>query len=339
MKKYYLFVGLLLGVSVGFAQEDMQFVTTLSAPIAVFDKVETTDASNYATAKKVTVGVFTRSGQGFNSNVVLKGKKARFNTLELSNNTQVSGSNSPVWKTPNITLRKGGNLSGKQLLTNNLNFTSTGVHTVYADNTIQVAKDVNLATAKAENSLIVGSKKWYETVEKPSNGGNAQWGSICSGNANVETSNVLFFSEDNTDTCSGSGSGSGCTYGYYYTAAPSVDRWYYNASACSSYNNCVHAYSANTSSSYENSKLNACKNIGGSTCTRGQGATAGSACQDLTSSNSAVQPATTNAIFAQSEIATLLGGTLTCSSNLSGKYKWRVNGNKCEAYVCQYACR
>ena len=106
MKKYCVLVGLLLaGTGFLFAAEEMQFQTTLSAPIAVFDKVEATNAAQYAVAEKATIGVLTRDSKGINANVTLKGHDARLASLELTSRTNLKSNNVPIWKTPKMTLR------------------------------------------------------------------------------------------------------------------------------------------------------------------------------------------------------------------------------------------
>lgn len=194
MKKYYLLIALLLGVSAAFAVEDMRFVTTLSAPLAVFDKVETSTAGEPAKAKKATIGVATTNS--FNTTLKLNSKNALLRTLQVTNNTNISSSNLPVWKTPKITVNRGGALTGKQLQANAFNFTGSGVHTVSAGNNINVTNSISATSGTAKNSLSIADKNWYETVENVPTGGTAAgWKSITGGTSESQKTytNILYY--------------------------------------------------------------------------------------------------------------------------------------------------
>ena len=155
MKKYCVLVGLLLaGTGFLFAAEEMQFQTTLSAPIAVFDKVEATNAAQYAVAEKATIGVLTRDSKGINADVTLKGHDARLASLELTSRTNLKSNNVPIWKTPKMTLRPGGTVRGKQLLLKRLNLHENNVHQVKAtDGEIRIKQATDLKSAAAKNML------------------------------------------------------------------------------------------------------------------------------------------------------------------------------------------
>jgi len=212
MKKYYFIISvLLLGVSAAFAVEDMRFVTTLSAPLAVFDKVETAVATDPAKAKKATIGV-TNSTGSFNTTLKLDGKKAHLRTLQLAGNTTIKNNSGSVtqWKTPKIAVKGGGSLTGKQLKATAFTFSEgsdNSVHTIQANNNVQVTGNIAAASGTATNSLNIANRNWYETVENVPTGGTAtQWGSLTGGTSDSTKtySNVLFYGDNSHGPRSGS---------------------------------------------------------------------------------------------------------------------------------------
>lgn len=204
MKKYYLLSVLLLAGATGaFAVEDMRFVTTLSAPLAVFDKVETSMVNQPATATKATIGVLTRSDKSFNTTVTLSTKKAHLRTLELSNNTNLKSTTVPQWKTNKIAVKNSGSLTGKQLKSNNFTFTNANtsetasVHTLGANNitVTDSSKSLTLASATATNELKIANKAWYQTVNSVPVAGNAVWETFSNAGSegNKTFTNVLHY--------------------------------------------------------------------------------------------------------------------------------------------------
>ena len=198
MKKHYFIISaLLLGVSAAFAVEDMRFVTTLSAPLAVFDKVETSSAAEPAKAKKATIGVTNNSGS-FNTTLRLNSKNARMQTLQLNNNTNFGG-NVSEWKTPKISVSGGGSLTGKQLKATAFNFTGGGVNTITANNNIQVTSNIAAASATATNTLNIANKDWYQTSENVPTGGTAtKWASLTAGTSDTQKTytNILYYGDN-----------------------------------------------------------------------------------------------------------------------------------------------
>ena len=195
MKKHYLLIlMLLLGVSGAFAVEDMRFVTTLSAPLAVFDKVETSAVNEPAKAKKATVGVLTRSDKSFNTTLRLSTKKAHLRTLQLSRNTTLSSTSVPQWKTPKIVVNNGASLTGKQLRADKFDFKGSNTNSVNADN-VTVTNSMEVASVTATNELKIANKAWYQTVNSVPQGGDAVWNSLSGGSDGNKTfTNILYYS-------------------------------------------------------------------------------------------------------------------------------------------------
>ena len=203
-----LAVWFLLGAPLCFAAEDMQFVTTLSTPIGVFDRVEVIDTGTVSTAKKATIGVITRAerAQGINTNVELKGNDAYIGQLSVSSGTNLNSETLPVWKTPRIDINKGGSVVGKQVLTDTFTFPSgAGTHTVEATETVKVGGGMSLGSMDLQD-LYVGDNKLYFTVPKNANGelaegalppvnsGTATWTKFVKNAEGTETENqVLVF--------------------------------------------------------------------------------------------------------------------------------------------------
>ena len=190
MKKYLTLLLLsAIGTSGVFAAEDMRFVTTLSAPLAVFDKVETSTAAEPAKAAKATVGVL--SSGAFNTTLKLNGKDAKIHTMQMEKNSSFSSSSVPIWKTPRITVNKGGALTGKRLQATSFEFKGTGINTINSTNA-DVTSNISALTGTATETLNIKDKDWYQTVHEVPVAGQAAWGSITAGSDGTKTfTNIL----------------------------------------------------------------------------------------------------------------------------------------------------
>jgi len=174
MKRYGMFFALLFAAGgVSFATEDMHFITTLSAPIAVFDKVEASSVNEPARAKKATIGVVTDSSS-FNTNVKLSTKRAHLRTLELNKNTTLRSTNVTSWTTPKISVRSSGSITGKRLAANTFDFKGGGLNRVNASN-VSIGSNTTVASATASNTLNIANRPWYQTVNSVPTGGDAAW--------------------------------------------------------------------------------------------------------------------------------------------------------------------
>lgn len=115
MKKL-LWLVVLFAWPVAGSAEEMSFVTTLSAPVGVFSRVETANPKTVATAPTVNF-CQTRSNEG---TITLQGtdaEKVAFSTplLQLQNGTTLGGDVSFYQITRTLSLQNGGNLTGKSL--------------------------------------------------------------------------------------------------------------------------------------------------------------------------------------------------------------------------------
>lgn len=130
MKKYYTL--LILGLfAVGYAdaandnaRTEVQFGTTLSSPIAVFNQIETSSDQKQVTADNVTVGVAADPDKYESPKIYLREGKAKIGSFSLSNSTALASDDALSWKVPTITLMPSGKLEGGNLKANRLDFTT-----------------------------------------------------------------------------------------------------------------------------------------------------------------------------------------------------------------------
>ena len=190
MKKTIIFLSLLLtGVTTAFAVEDMRFVTTLSAPLAVFDKIETSTAAEPAKAAKASVGAL--SSTSFNTTLKLSNKNARIHNFQMEKNTNFTSSTLPIWKTPKIAVNKGGSLRGKKLQATAFDFKGSGVNSIISTNA-DITSNIAAASGTATENLYIANKIWYQSVENVPQAGNAAWGSVTAGSDGTKTfTNIL----------------------------------------------------------------------------------------------------------------------------------------------------
>ena len=170
MKKL-LWLVVLFAWPVAGSAEEMSFVTTLSAPVGVFSRVETANPKTVTTAPKVNF-CQTRSGSG---TIKLQGtdaNKVAFFTpsLQLQNGTTLGG-NVPFYQITNaLFLQKGGTLTGGALYAYQVQVFNTvkgkvaGMMEVTAAN-LQVAKTDNLtipnvASIASPQSITGATLRW-----------------------------------------------------------------------------------------------------------------------------------------------------------------------------------
>lgn len=153
MKKL-LWLIVLFAWPVAGSAEEMSFVTTLSAPVGVFSRVETANPTAVATAPTVNF-CQTRSNAG---TITLQGtdaNKVAFSTpsLQLQNGTTLGG-NVPFYQITNIlSLQSGGKLTGGSLHAYQVQVLNTVRGKVAGTMEVTTA---NLQVAKTDNLTIPG---------------------------------------------------------------------------------------------------------------------------------------------------------------------------------------
>ena len=166
MKKL-LWLIVLFAWPVAGSAEEMSFVTTLSAPVGVFSRVETANPTAVATAPTVNF-CQTRSNAG---TITLQGtdaNKVAFSTpsLQLQNGTTLGG-NVPFYQITNILfLQSGGKLTGGSLhayqvqVLNTVRGRVAGTMEVTTAN-LQVAKTIpGVASIASPQSITGAALRW-----------------------------------------------------------------------------------------------------------------------------------------------------------------------------------
>lgn len=185
MKKYYsLFVFVLLGASFCFSAENLEFNTTLSDAIGVFDKVEVIDATTNATAGGASIGVLTSAEKGFSTNLVVRGKDTHLGNFTLPENTTLGG-NAPVWATNRVVLRGSGSVTGKRILTKKLQTTSN--LNLSVANKMQMKENASFNDVKIGQKLFVNSRLTYQNNPQLTTEENATWERIDKNTAGDKT--------------------------------------------------------------------------------------------------------------------------------------------------------
>lgn len=151
--------------------ENMKFITVLSSPVGTFNKLEAVDPSSSAYGK--TVNFCTKIGtQGL---VKLRGTHpASLSTVTLSTGTTLGKTDEGKYSLSNVTLQKGGNITGGRLFGNTVtvNSAASGKARQLHGNTLTVAGaktktlDVNTGaskiTAQHDGAEMVWSNEYQE---------------------------------------------------------------------------------------------------------------------------------------------------------------------------------
>jgi len=151
---------------------NMKFVTALSSPIGVFNKVEVVNPYVPTTANKVTIGV--AASKPITTNITLREKKGYIGVLEMGTNTTIAG-NIPFWRTPTIHLNAGGDIKGRQLLAKTLSLSAANKHVLKApEGEIRVGSALELYKAEV-NKIKQNKVLWYKEAESMPDKGTASW--------------------------------------------------------------------------------------------------------------------------------------------------------------------
>ena len=161
MKKYIL-AGLFVGVGIGaaFAAESLTFVTTLSAPVASFNKVETMvdNAVQISSDARINAGNKKSTGGSIN----LQGGPMSVKTLYMEDKTALSATqyngNDVKWMLNELNIHRNGSVEVTSLLARDiwLKNSKSGYSTkLQANNSMQLDNTVQALSGGANFGLMV----------------------------------------------------------------------------------------------------------------------------------------------------------------------------------------
>ena len=170
MKKITLISACMLLFTVANA-EQMQFVTTLSAPVGNFAHLDAAD-STHVTGAPILNFCNTRSNVG---NIVIKGANAYLKQVNVQNGTTLGSTNTPEYRlSEKLTIENGGTVNAGRIMANNVAFKDTNFHQSNVTNTIY-GNDIPVMGGKADNMDISGTAKINKSAQNSANLGEELW--------------------------------------------------------------------------------------------------------------------------------------------------------------------
>ena len=170
MKKITLISACMLLFTVANA-EQMQFVTTLSAPVGNFAHLDAADSTHVTTAPILNF-CNTRSNVG---NIVIKGANAYLKQVNVQNETTLGSTNTPEYRlSEKLTVENGGTVTAGRIMANNVTFKDTNFHQSNVTNTIY-GNDVAVMGGKTDNMEISGTAKINKSAQNSANLGEELW--------------------------------------------------------------------------------------------------------------------------------------------------------------------
>ena len=170
MKKITLISACMLLFTVANA-EQMQFVTTLSAPVGNFAHLDAAD-STHVTSAPILNFCNTRSNVG---NIVIKGANAYLKQVNVQNGTTLGSTNTPEYRlSEKLTVENGGTVNAGRIMANNVTFKDTNFHQSNVANTIY-GNDIPVMGGKTDNMEISGTAKINKSAQNTANLGEELW--------------------------------------------------------------------------------------------------------------------------------------------------------------------
>ena len=170
MKKITLISACMLLFTVANA-EQMQFVTTLSAPVGNFAHLDAADSTHVTTAPILNF-CNTRSSVG---NIVIKGANAYLKQVNVQNGTTLGSTNTPEYRlSEKLTIENGGTVTAGRIMANNVTFKDTNFHKSNVTNTIY-GNDIPVMGGKADNMDISGTARINKSAQNTANLGEELW--------------------------------------------------------------------------------------------------------------------------------------------------------------------
>ena len=170
MKKFIFFSAALLLFTAANA-EQMQFVTTMSAPVGNFAHLDAAD-STHVTSAPILNFCNTRSSVG---DIIIKGAGAYLNQVNIQNGTTLGSTNTPEYRLgENLSIENGGTVTAGRLMANDVTFKDTNFHKSNVTNTIYT-NDVAVMGGKTDNMEIASTAKITKGAQNSANLGEELW--------------------------------------------------------------------------------------------------------------------------------------------------------------------
>lgn len=171
MKKLMLFSACLLSV-LALHAEQMQFVTTLSAPVGNFAHLDAADPTHVTSAPLLNF-CNTRSGVG---NIIIKGANAYLAQVNILNGATLGSTNTPEYRLrDNLTVENGGTVTAGRIMASNVTFKDTSFHKSSVMGTLY-GSDIAAMGGKADNLEIASTAKITKGAQTAANlGQTMEW--------------------------------------------------------------------------------------------------------------------------------------------------------------------
>ena len=181
MKKLMLLSACLLAVPALHA-EQMQFVTTMSAPVGNFAHLDAADSTHVTCVGKKDgdscIGGYlnfcnTRSNVG---NIVIKGANAYLKQVNVQNGATLGSTNTPEYRlSDKLTVENGGTVTAGRVMANNVTFKDTNFHKSNVTGTLY-GSDIAAMGGKADNMEIASTAKINKSAQTAANlGQEMEW--------------------------------------------------------------------------------------------------------------------------------------------------------------------
>lgn len=171
MKKLMLLSACLLSV-LALHAEQMQFVTTLSAPVGNFAHLDAADPTHVTSAPLLNF-CNTRSGVG---NIIIKGANAYLAQVNILNGATLGSTNTPEYRLrDNLTVENGGTVTAGRIMASNVTFKDTSFHKSSVTGTLY-GSDIAAMGGKADNLEIASTAKITKGAQTAANlGQTMEW--------------------------------------------------------------------------------------------------------------------------------------------------------------------
>ena len=151
--------------------EQMQFVTTMSAPVGNFARLDAADSTHVTTAPILNF-CNTRSSLG---NIVIKGANSYLKQVNIQNETTLGSTNTPEYRlSDKLTVENGGTVTAGRVMTNNVTFKDTNFHKSKVTNTMY-GNGVAVMGGKTDNMDISSTAKINKSAQNSANLGKELW--------------------------------------------------------------------------------------------------------------------------------------------------------------------
>ena len=159
--------------------EQMQFVTTMSAPVGNFARLDAADPTHVTRVGKdgdSSSGYLnfcnTRSGVG---DIIIKGAGAYLKQIDIQNGTTLGSTNTPEYRLgENLSIENGGTVTAGRVMANDVTFKDTNFHKSNVAGTIY-GNDVAVMGGKTDNMDISGTAKITKGAQNSANLGEELW--------------------------------------------------------------------------------------------------------------------------------------------------------------------